>query len=134
MSLLSSPRSPSASEIISRISITEIYHALGGPPLRCRRGQAFWRGGDGYNVALDDRKTAFHDFARGEGGGVLDLIKLVHGGTNKDALRWLADFAGLPLDHRPLTTSESRAYERRRAGAELEACCMLAWKREIGRA
>jgi hypothetical protein len=120
----------SANEIISRVRITQVYFALGGPRLRSRRGQAFWRKGDGYNVALDDRRNTFHDFARGEGGGVLDLIQLARGGARKDGLQWLADFAGVPLDHGSLTTRERRESERQRAAAELEARRMLAWKRE----
>jgi hypothetical protein len=86
-----------AAEIRTRARITAVWTALGSPPLRRNRGRAFWRGGDGLNVTLNDNKAVWHDHARGEGGGVLDLVCLVRNCSRQDALRWLANFLGITL-------------------------------------
>jgi hypothetical protein len=85
-----------------------VWSALGGE-LRHSRGRAWWRDGDGWSVALDDRRGCWYDHRDGIGGGVLDLLTHVRGGTPQDALRWLADFIGVTLDDRPpdrMTASE----------------------------
>ena len=51
---------------ITSVRITDVWAALGGGPLRQRRGQAFWRDGDGYNVSLNDDKGCWHDFRYGK--------------------------------------------------------------------
>jgi hypothetical protein len=38
---------------LTDINIVEVWLALGGGPLRARRGKAFWRGGDSYSVSVD---------------------------------------------------------------------------------
>lgn len=88
----------SATDLVAAASITNIWTALGGAPLRHGRGRAFWRDGDGYNVSLSDDKGAWHDFATGEGGGVLDLVQRVLGGSRKAAAAWLAEIQGQTLD------------------------------------
>jgi len=128
MSHLNSPSHLITRDIVERVQITTVYRALGGPPVRARRGCAFWRKSDGYNVALDDRTNTFHDHARGEGGGVLALIQLARGGTRKEALEWLADFAGIPLQPRTWTKREVQDYYRRRYRAEWETRQLLLWR------
>ena len=53
-------------EIKRRADIRDVWSALGGPELRGNRGQAFWRGGDGYSVALDFEKGLWHDHRDGD--------------------------------------------------------------------
>lgn len=106
---------------ISQIRISEVWRALGGGELQRNRGRAWWRNGDGWNVSLDDAKGAFYDHARGAGGGVLDLIQLVRGGSRAEAMEWLKGFAGVesgPAGRpRALHTSAQRA----------EAKALVAW-------
>jgi hypothetical protein len=117
-------------EILSRTQISQVWAALGGGPMRYRRGKAFWRGGDGLNVALDDEKGAWFDHARAEGGGVLDLVEKARDCDRQAALRWLAAFAGIPLDDRPLSLAERRDWAKARAEARLLARAALWWWRE----
>jgi hypothetical protein len=108
----------SANEIVSARPITEVWSALGGGPLKKNRGKAFWRDGDGWNISLSNTKQTWRDFAAGAGGGVLDLIQLVRQCSRQDALRWLADYAGIPLVDRPLSPEEKRAYAEARGAEE----------------
>jgi hypothetical protein len=84
------------SEIKRRADIREVWSALGGGKLRGGRGQAFWRNGDGYNVALDPRRGTWYDFVAGEGGDAIALIETVQQCGFKEAIAWLADHVGLP--------------------------------------
>jgi hypothetical protein len=86
-----------------------------------------WRDGDGLNVSLDDNRRVWHDFVTDEGGGVLDLIVQIRGGSRQEALRWLADFAGMIIDH-PLTRVERERYRRQSAVAEREANDLVRWR------
>ena len=52
----------STAEVLNRLKISDVYQALGGPKLRHNRGPAFWRGGDGFNVSLEDPRGVWHDF------------------------------------------------------------------------
>ena len=114
---MSAPR-----DIIDQASITDVWRALGGGPLRHGRGKAFWRDGDGDNVALDEIKGCFYDHAHGTGGGVLMLIEIVRGCDRREAVRWLAGHLGVSLDNdRPLTREEKRRYAQRRSRAESKA-------------
>lgn len=104
-----------ANDLIARTRITEVWAALGGGDPRRGRGRAFWRGGDSYNISLNEEKKTFYDHARGEGGGVLDLICLTRECNQQTALRWLADHLGLPFDDRELTQSERQQWRQDRA-------------------
>ncbi|WP_321470106.1 hypothetical protein [uncultured Paludibaculum sp.] len=105
-------------ELVSAASIKAVWCALGGAPLRHGRGRAFWRDGDGYNVSLNNEKGAWHDFATGEGGGILDLIQRVQGGTRKAAAEWLADTLGTQL------SGQIPAAGRRRARFDASAIAL----------
>jgi hypothetical protein len=61
------------------------------------------------NVSLDDSSGVWHDFVSGDGGGILCLVMRLRGCTKRDALMWLADFVGVPLDDRPMFAGERRA-------------------------
>ena len=121
----------SAADVIGAASICEVWEALGGGPLRFGRGNAFWRGGDGYNVALDDAKGAWYDFAKNEGGGILDLVQKVTNCNRRQALGWLADSRGLPLDDYRFTQSERDDWAQRRRRAERAADELALWRARL---
>jgi hypothetical protein len=79
-------------ELKNHADIRQVWAALGGRPLRHQRGQAWWRGGDGFNVALYPDKDTWHDFVANEGG---DAIALVRQCSFLEACEWLADFTGV---------------------------------------
>jgi hypothetical protein len=85
----------SIAEIKRAASIHDVWSALGGPPLRHGRGQAFWRGGTGYNVAINAERGTWHDFVANTGGDVVELVRTVRGCDFRGAVDWLADFAGI---------------------------------------
>jgi hypothetical protein len=120
-----------AADIIGALKISGVYAALGGLKLRGNRGRAFWRDGDGFNVALNDEKGTWYDHRDKRGGGVLDLIVQVRGGSKADALRWLADFAGIGLTHKPVTAAERTAYVRERAALERDLPDARYWRRAL---
>ena len=129
--MYSIPRKDSAAaEIVCRVKISDVWQALGGDPPKRGRAKAFFRGGDGLNISLDDSKGAWYDFRENTGGGILALIQLVQDCTKKDALKWLADYQGVSLDS-PLTPSERRDYARRRAAAEQEGRALVAWRNDL---
>jgi hypothetical protein len=133
MSSLTQART-NASEILARVKISEVYHALTGTQPRrvgedAWRGPAVWRGGDGLNVSLNGARGLWHDFATGEGGGVLDLVVRVRGGSRPDALRWVADFAGMPLDDRPLSPAERDRWAKQQRLIETELSNARLWRR-----
>ena len=109
-------------DAIDRASIVDIWASLGGGDLGHGRGVAFWRGGDGLNVSLDEAKGVFFDHAHGTGGGILALVETVLGCDRPAALRWLAAHLGVQLDGQwSLTPAEKRAYAIRRCEAERKA-------------
>ena len=55
-------------DLIEGASILSVWNAPGGGPLRHGRGMAFWRDGDGYNIALNEAKGCYYDHAHGQGG------------------------------------------------------------------
>jgi hypothetical protein len=121
-------------QALDRVPITAVWEALGGKPLRFHRAPAIWRDTKDRNVALNDDKGTWYDHARGEGGGILDLIRRVRDGGRKDALRWLGDRFGIPLSE-PRWTPEQRAeWSRQRRAAERAARplaqCALWWLQE----
>lgn len=119
-------------EITSRVRISEVYVALGGQPPKRGRARAFWRGGDGQNVVLNDKKGVWFDFRDNQGGGILHLIQRILNCDRKAALKWLSEYSGIPLaQDPPWTEAERREWARRRAAAEREVGQFLAWKREL---
>lgn len=118
-----------APEIIGRVPITSVVAALGGT-VRHGRCRAFWRDGDGFNVSLNDERGAWFDHARGEGGGVLDVIQRALSCDRKAALQWLADRAGVSLDlgWRDGDPADYRRFVAERRYAEVEAEQMVAWR------
>lgn len=79
----------------------------------------WWRKGDSYSLSLNDARGVWYDFVTGRGGGILDLILEARGGTRQEALHWLADLTGTPVELTPLSAAgrthwaaEQRALER----------------------
>jgi hypothetical protein len=92
-------------ELKRRAHIAEVWVALGGGPLRHgRREQAFWRRGDGRNVAIYSQTDRWWDYVTDDGGDAIDLVRRVHRCGFRAAVAWLADFTGVRL-----TNSNPRA-------------------------
>ena len=83
------------SELKHAANVRDVFAALGGCKLRGNRGQAFWRGGNGYSVSLDFERGLWHDFVTGDGGDVIRLVEVAQGCDFKRACAWLAEFAGM---------------------------------------
>jgi hypothetical protein len=118
-----------ASEILERVRISDVYRALGGPRLRGMRGPAFWRDGDGLNVSMDDARGVWHDFTTDDGGGVLDMVVRVRGGSRQDALRWVADLAGVPMEDTPLSAADRARWAAERRELERNLPTAHYWQR-----
>jgi hypothetical protein len=84
-------------EIKGRANICEVWAALGGGKLRRLRGRAFWRSGDGFNVAINTRRGTWHDFVSGDGGDVIDLVRAVQACGFSEACEWLSRHTGVPF-------------------------------------
>jgi hypothetical protein len=121
-------------DVLASVRISEVYQALSGVAPRrtgsdIYRALAVWRGGDSLNVSMDDTKNVFHDFVDDSGGGVLDLVVRVRGGSRQDALKWLADFAGVPLQDQPLSAEERRRWAEERQQVEQYLPDAQYWRR-----
>jgi hypothetical protein len=116
-----------AAEIVQRVRISDVAEALGVKLNRTRRRAiASWREGRHFSVSLDDGKNVWHDFVSGQGGGVVDLIVRIRGCDRKEALAWLSDFAGVPLDQQ--SDNERRHYAHRLHLVKPQAERLVAWK------
>lgn len=119
-------------DVLSRVTLPQVWAALGGGEIRHQRGKAFWRGGDGWNVSLDFGRGLWHDHARGAGGGIIELVTLSLSRDKAGAIKWLAELAGVALAE--WTSDERAEYARlaaRRRVAEAEARELVAWKDEL---
>lgn len=101
---------------IEDLSILQVWTATGGAPLRGNRGRAFWRNGDGYNIAIDPTKGTWFDHASGTGGGILALVETAIGGDRRAALDWLAQNFGI-VSGNSYTPAERAEFARRRQAA-----------------
>jgi hypothetical protein len=125
-----------AQDVVARVRISDVYRDLSGAiPRRTGpdtwRAQATWRNGDGYNVALDDSRGVFHDFVTDEGGGVLGLVEIVRGCSKADALRWLADFAGVSLEDKEPDPEARARWARERRELERDLPEARYWRRAV---
>lgn len=96
------PETRSASEVVAAVKISAIYTGLTGVDLRSStqdhyRAPAPWREGKEPSVSLDDTKGMWYDHKTNEGGGKLDLVARATGCSRQEALRWVSNFAGIPL-------------------------------------
>jgi hypothetical protein len=112
MTTAASAQNSFSSDLITRARIKHVWAALGGPPLRYRRGRAWWREGEGFNVAIDDDRGTWFDHAAATGGGILDLIGIARSCSRADAMAWLSDHVGVPL--RQATPELRQRWQRER--------------------
>lgn len=90
----------SGAEIVGQLRISEVFRSLGGE-VRGHRGRAFWRQGDGLNIALDDAKGTWFDHRDSVGGGMVDLVVHVRQCSRREALDYLALLMGAEIDSTP---------------------------------
>ncbi len=114
--------------VLSRIRIGQVWSALGGGEVRHNRSRAFWRDGEGWNVALSDAKGTWYDHRDNIGGGILALIQHVRGGSHKDALCWCAGLAGVPLEDRPLSAEDRARWATERRALERDLPAAWCWR------
>lgn len=86
----------SVQEILDRLTLRQVWFALGGGALIRNRGRAFWRNGDGFNVRLTAENT-WYDHRDKVGGGMVDLVVHVRQVSKQDAWQFLAGLAGISL-------------------------------------
>lgn len=115
----------SVDAVIGAVRIEDVWRALGGGELRRGRGRAFWRDGDGLNVALDPKRGTWRDFATNAGGGILQLIQTVRGCSKGEAFEWLADLAGVALT--PFSADRRRRYAEASQRAAERAKLAIWW-------
>jgi hypothetical protein len=115
-------------QLIEQTQISHVWALLGGGPIRRGRAQAFYRkGADGFNVSINDKIGAWHDFVTGDGGGKLALICHILGRSRAEALGWMASMLGVTLDSTPLSRASEIWWIERRA--ELQRAKTEALKR-----
>jgi hypothetical protein len=124
------------SEILHSVKVSEVYLALTGKHVKRTGGDkwravALWRGGDGLSVSGDDGRGVWKDFAGNEGGGMLDLVVRVRGGPRQDALRWVAELAGISLENKPQSPRERREWIQERRKLECELPQARYWRRAM---
>jgi hypothetical protein len=102
---------------LASIPLLDLWRELGGGALRGKRGKAFWRGGDGYSIALDPAKCTWYDHRDARGGGVLALVETALGCNRRAALQWLETNCGLEA-RRPLSVADRRNYRQERDDAD----------------
>jgi hypothetical protein len=101
-------------EIRARANILDVWRALGGGELKKnRRGQAFWRQGDGFNIHLDPQNGLWFDFVNQEGGDVITLVRTARQVDWQQAVQWLLDYLGLkPSGKSPHGKDSNDLYRR----------------------
>jgi hypothetical protein len=126
----------SSASILPRVRITDAWRVLGGPKLRRSgrnhyRGRAWWRDGDGFNISLDDARGVWFDHRDAIGGGVIDLVVLVRGGSREEALHWLAQAQGITLDDRPLSAADRARWVAERNALESHLPAARYWRQSM---
>lgn len=111
---------PPPGKRIEDLEITNVWIALGGPPLHNNRAAGYYRGGSGRNVQLYPKSGTWYDFATGAGGGIIALVMVVQGCGKAEALAWLADNFGVAV-RGPQPASARREYARRMVQAKKRA-------------
>jgi hypothetical protein len=94
---------------LAELDVLAVWNAVGGGRLRGKRGQAFWRDGDGWNISLNLERGTWYDHRDARGGGSLALVETVLGCDRRSALQWLEANCGLEPT-RPVSPTRHRAY------------------------
>jgi putative DNA primase/helicase len=82
-------------------NIEALTATLLGPPTAHTRHEWRWRSKGSLAVVMQgDKRGRFYDHETGVGGDAIDLVRLVNGGSMRDALQWAADWLNLPADTR----------------------------------
>lgn len=97
---------------LASVRLLDVWSALGGGPLRGKRGQAFWRDGDSFSVAIKAEEGTWYDHRDGRGGGALALVETALGYTRSSAIQWLEKNCGLDA-RRSLSPLERNQYAQR---------------------
>jgi hypothetical protein len=99
--------------------------------MEARRGRipAPWRETKDRNVSLSDAKGTWFDHVEAQGGGVLDFICRVRSGDRQDALKWLADLAGVQIENKPLSPEDRERWARERRELEQNLPAARFWRR-----
>ena len=66
-------------------------------------------------------------FRCNRGGGVLDLVQAIHNCDRREAIAWVAQFVGVPLDRHTSSRAERRKYAQKRGPAEDWAADLTEW-------
>jgi len=111
-------KSSNATAVLDRLDFAQVLRALGLPAPRWGRIAAPWRQTRDRNLAIDSVKKVWFDHARNEGGGLLDFIARVRGGTLAEALSWAARLAGVRLDQ-----------DERRPAPVVDLAAAQSWRR-----
>ena len=87
------------------IPIMELARHLGltirGQQARCYNGQAHKHGDSNFSLGLDIQHNRYKCFACGENGSIIDLFMAIRGVDVSEAIKSLADMAGLtPISHK----------------------------------
>ena len=110
-------------DILDALSFQTVWQSLGGGPMTGRgdnrRARAFWRNGDGFSVAVNLRSRIWKCHVSGDGGGMVDLVKIANSCDRVAAWRWLSELSGIPL--RNVSRTESDRYRRAMDAAKAEA-------------
>ena len=114
---------------LNEVDLLQVWQFLGGQELRQGRGKAFWRDGNGYNIALDTKHGRWYDHAMGVGGGTVSLVSVVLGTDRRGASAWL-ESEGFIEPRRRLSPVEKQIYAKRRRLAQDEALQALGWREQ----
>ncbi len=130
-------------------NIPAIALELLGQPNRALSRCTQWRYGRQGSLSIDLARGVWRDFETGDGGGVLDLVARVRGGSRTDAVAWLQgrgwrDGGGMFARHRPASTrktggivqveradSERRSTGSERVEAEGPARALALWRASL---
>lgn len=115
---------------IQELNILSVWQQPGGDQLRGKRGRAFWRGGDGYSVALDIENGRYYDHRDSKGGGALDLVMTAMGCERGVALTWLEQNCGLD-SRKALPAGERQRNQHAREEAKYFGIAALALADEM---
>jgi hypothetical protein len=118
-----------AADIVSHLRISDVCRALGIEPQRGRIS-APWRETRDRNVSLNDSAGLYCDHVDGDrGGGILDFVSRVRSCSRRDALRWCADLAGVPIDDTPLSAADRAHWAQEKRAIERDLPAARYWRR-----
>ena len=128
--LILSSRQQRGTEVIDRAirDFPAIVRALGFEPQRGNRAACIVCGTQNKTTfSFDPEAGTWHCFRCNRGGGVLDLAQAVHNCDRREAIAWVAQFVGVPLDRHTSSRAERRKYAQKRGRAENWAADLTEW-------